>query len=94
MSFECEHCGCKNNEIQSGDKVQEKGALIKCVITSSKDMNRQIIKSDYATVKIPEIEFEIPPQSKRGGDTPNIIFRNNFITNYIYLQKLQLLRVS
>lgn len=74
MSFECEHCGCKNNEIQSGDKVQEKGALIKCVITSSKDMNRQIIKSDYATVKIPEIEFEIPPQSKRGGDTPNIIY--------------------
>lgn len=67
MSFECDHCGLKNNEVQSGDKIQEKGALIQVSITSTKDLNRQVIKSDYATVKIPEIEFEIPPQSKRGG---------------------------
>ena len=66
MSFECEHCGFKNNEIQSGDKIQEKGHIFTCSIASRKDMNRQVIKSDYATVKIPEIDFEIPP-SKRGG---------------------------
>nr|SVE85516.1 EOG090X06TU [Daphnia pulicaria] len=69
MSFECDHCGLKNNEVQSGDKIQEKGALIQVSITSTKDLNRQVIKSDYATVKIPEIEFEIPPQSKRGEIT-------------------------
>nr|SVE76406.1 EOG090X06TU [Daphnia longispina] len=69
MSFECEHCGFKNNEVQSGDKIQEKGALIRVSITSTRDLNRQVIKSDYATVKIPEIEFEIPPQSKRGEIT-------------------------
>nr|CAG4634805.1 EOG090X06TU [Alona affinis] len=69
MSFECDHCGFKNNEIQSGDKVQEKGSLIKCLISTSQDLNRQVIKSDYATVKIPEIDFEIPPQSKRGEIT-------------------------
>ena len=68
MSFECDHCGFKNNEIQSGGKMQEKGHIIKCKISTTGDMNRQIIKSDYATVKIPEIDFEIPPQSKRGGD--------------------------
>nr|CAG4637037.1 EOG090X06TU [Ceriodaphnia reticulata]SVE72958.1 EOG090X06TU [Ceriodaphnia reticulata] len=69
MSFECDHCGFKNNEVQSGDKIQEKGALIHCSISSLKDLNRQVIKSDYATVKIPEIDFEIPPQSKRGEIT-------------------------
>lgn len=68
MSFECEHCGFKNNEIQSGDKIQEKGHIFTCSIASRKDMNRQVIKSDYATVKIPEIDFEIPP-SKRGEIT-------------------------
>ena len=67
MSFECEHCGFKNNEVQSGDKIQEKGSVIQCSISSVKDLNRQVIKSDYATVKIPDIDFEIPPQSKRGG---------------------------
>lgn len=67
MSFECEHCGCKNNEVQSGEKVQEKGSLIKCTVSATQDLNRQVIKSDYATVKIPEIDFEIPPTSKRGG---------------------------
>lgn len=67
MSFECDHCGCKNNEVQSGDKIQEKGVLIQVCVTSPIDLSRQIIKSDYATVKIPEIELEVPPQSKRGG---------------------------
>lgn len=68
MSFECEACGCKNNEVQSGDRMQEKGTIIKCTISTTKDLSRQVIKSDYATVKIPEIEFEIPP-AKRGGYT-------------------------
>lgn len=67
MSFECEHCGYKNNEIQSGEKIQEKGCLLRCKITTTPDLNRQVIKSDYATVKIPELDFEIPAQSKKGG---------------------------
>ena len=66
MSFECEHCGCKNNEIQSGDKIQSRGHIIECSVKNEQDMNRQVIKSDYATVKIPELDFEIPPQSKQG----------------------------
>nr|SVE80747.1 EOG090X06TU [Daphnia magna] len=69
MSFECDHCGCKNNEVQSGEKIQEKGVLIRVSVTSPIDLNRQVIKSDYATVKIPEIDFEVPPQSKRGEIT-------------------------
>jgi len=32
----------------------------------SQDFDRQVVKSDYATLFIPVIEFEQPP-SKRGG---------------------------
>ena len=74
MSFECGSCGFKNNEVQSGDKVQEKGQMIKCHISTSRDLNRQVIKSDYATVRIPEIDFEVPPQSKRGGLNCLVLF--------------------
>jgi len=28
MSFECEHCGYRNNELQSGEPVQEHGTSI------------------------------------------------------------------
>lgn len=31
-----------------------------------KDLDRQVIKSDSATVQIPEIDFEIPPMTQKG----------------------------
>ena len=33
MSFECEHCGLKNSEVQFGGKVQEQGAKIELELT-------------------------------------------------------------
>mgnify|MGYP002385066745 CR=1 FL=1 len=29
-------------------------------------MNRQVVKSEFATIKIPELEFEIPPTARNG----------------------------
>lgn len=81
MSFECEHCGYKNNEIQSGERIQERGCLLKCTISTSRDLNRQVIRSDYAAVKIPELDFEIPAQSKKGGN--DRLFRSCCIMNNI-----------
>nr|CAG4645548.1 EOG090X06TU [Lynceus sp. MCZ IZ 141354] len=69
MSFECSHCGFKNNEIQPGGRIQEKGVQVEVIISNERDLNRQVVKSDYATVKIPEVEFEIPPQSQKGEIT-------------------------
>ncbi|KAF1795770.1 DIS3-like exonuclease 1 [Phytophthora cactorum] len=34
MSFECEHCGFKNSEVQFGGKVQEQGAKIELELTT------------------------------------------------------------
>lgn len=67
MSFDCEHCGFQNNEIQNGGKINENGIKIELEMTNENDLNRQIVKSDYTCVKIPSIDFEIPPQSQKGG---------------------------
>ena len=34
MSFECQHCGYTNNEVQSAGKVQDKGCVIKLEVSS------------------------------------------------------------
>ena len=30
-------------------------------------MNRSVVKSEFATVRIPELDFEIPPQTQKGS---------------------------
>ncbi|KAJ8898296.1 hypothetical protein PR048_003656 [Dryococelus australis] len=69
MSFSCEKCGFQNNEIQSGGRIEEKGVHIVLNVKSQRDLNRQVVKSDYTSVQIPEFEFEIPAQSQKGEVT-------------------------
>lgn len=68
MSFYCAHCGFQNNEIQSAGETAEKGVRITLTVKSEKDLNRQVIKSDYTSIKIPEVDFEVPSQSQKGGN--------------------------
>ena len=67
MSFNCEHCGYQNNEIQSGGQIQDHGVKYRVKIKCSEDLSRQVVKSDFATLTVPEIELEIPPDSQKGG---------------------------
>ncbi|CAG9764821.1 unnamed protein product [Ceutorhynchus assimilis] len=67
MSFHCEACGYQNNEIQSGSIIPEKGIKITLTVKDKRDLNRQLVKSDHTCVKIPELNFEIPSQSQKGG---------------------------
>uniref|UniRef100_T1IQW2 Zinc finger ZPR1-type domain-containing protein n=1 Tax=Strigamia maritima TaxID=126957 RepID=T1IQW2_STRMM len=64
MSFSCQHCSYENNETQFGGRIQEKGIKIKVLIQNEIDLNRQVVKSDYATVSIPQVELEIPETRK------------------------------
>ncbi|KAJ2995547.1 hypothetical protein HDV02_000664 [Globomyces sp. JEL0801] len=66
MAFECPHCGFKNNEIQSASTFQVHGVHQTCTIKSQADLNRQIVKSEWATVRFEEMDFEIPSTSQRG----------------------------
>ncbi|KAJ9475296.1 Zinc finger protein ZPR1 [Pseudozyma hubeiensis] len=62
VSFSCPHCGNRNNEIQSAGQIQSKGCLYTVHVTSPADLNRQVVKSEWCTVKIPELQIEIPPK--------------------------------
>ncbi|XP_043250401.1 zinc finger protein ZPR1 [Colletes gigas] len=69
MSFDCDHCGYQNNEIQNSGKIADKGIRITLQITIPRDLNRQVIKSDYTRVQIPSLDFEIPSRSQKGEIT-------------------------
>ncbi|XP_044746422.1 zinc finger protein ZPR1 [Coccinella septempunctata] len=69
MSFSCEKCGYQNNELQSGAPVAEKGIRIYLEVESPKDLNRQVVKSDYTSIKIPKLQFETTSQSQKGEVT-------------------------
>jgi len=59
-SFECPHCAYRNSELQLAAEIQEHGVHIELHVTKVEDVSRQVVKSERATVTIPEIEFEIP----------------------------------
>nr|XP_012226271.1 PREDICTED: zinc finger protein ZPR1 isoform X1 [Linepithema humile] len=69
MSFECPHCGYQNNEVQSGGKIAEKRIKITLQVATQHDLNRQVVKSDYTSIHIPHLDFEIPSQSQKGEIT-------------------------
>ncbi|KEG12778.1 zinc-finger protein ZPR1 [Trypanosoma grayi] len=65
-SFECPHCGERNNEVTFGGTFGPKAVRYELEVKSKKDLDRQVVKSEYATVRIPELELEIPTESKKG----------------------------
>ncbi|KJE91981.1 zinc finger protein [Capsaspora owczarzaki ATCC 30864] len=66
MAFECPHCGFRSNEIQSGGVIQPRGCKTSIRVSTRKDLNREVVKSDSATVSVPELNFEIPASTQRG----------------------------
>uniref|UniRef100_A0A0E0LVU2 Zinc finger ZPR1-type domain-containing protein n=1 Tax=Oryza punctata TaxID=4537 RepID=A0A0E0LVU2_ORYPU len=69
MAFECPHCGERNNEVQFAGQLQPKGCCYRLEVPRGQNeiLNRQVVKSDSATIKIPELDFEIPPEAQRGS---------------------------
>ncbi|VAH62062.1 unnamed protein product [Triticum turgidum subsp. durum] len=68
MAFECPHCNEGNNEVQFAGQLQPKGCCYRLKVPQGQNeiLNRQVVKSDSATIKIPELDFEIPPEAQRG----------------------------
>ncbi|KAG4908966.1 hypothetical protein AAZX31_20G020300 [Glycine max] len=68
-AFECPHCGERNNEVQFAGEIQPRGCCYSLEIPSceQKMLNRQVVKAESATIKIPELDFEIPPEAQRGS---------------------------
>ncbi|XP_012629146.2 zinc finger protein ZPR1 [Microcebus murinus] len=68
-SFSCEHCGWNNTEIQSAGRIQDQGVRYTLTVRDQEDMNREVVKTDSATTRIPELDFEIPAFSQKGALT-------------------------
>ncbi|KAJ0076168.1 hypothetical protein Patl1_34563 [Pistacia atlantica] len=68
-AFECPHCGERNNEVQFAGEIQPRGCCYHLEVPSGdqKMFHRQVVKSESATIKIPELDFEIPPEAQRGS---------------------------
>ncbi|KAL2020116.1 hypothetical protein VTK56DRAFT_8721 [Thermocarpiscus australiensis] len=61
MSFSCDKCGFQNNEVQPAGTFQLKGSRYELRLMAMEDFERQVVKSDTATVKFIELDVEIPP---------------------------------
>uniref|UniRef100_A0A674IK13 ZPR1 zinc finger n=1 Tax=Terrapene triunguis TaxID=2587831 RepID=A0A674IK13_9SAUR len=68
-SFTCGSCAWSNTEIQSVGRIQEQGVRYTLAATARQDMNREVVKTDCATARIPELDFEIPAFSQKGALT-------------------------
>jgi zinc finger protein len=66
-SFACSECGHKNTEVQFGGKLADFGIKYELKVVSAIHMNRQVVKSEFATIRIPELDLEIPPQTQKGS---------------------------
>ncbi|CAG9477678.1 zinc finger protein, putative [Plasmodium vivax] len=66
-SFECGFCNYRNNVIQDLNTIKEKGVKIIFNINKREHMDRQLIKSEYGVLKIPQIDFEIPKETQKGS---------------------------
>jgi zinc finger protein len=62
-SFYCDECGLKNSEVQFGGKLADTGVQYIFRVTNPRALNRSVVKSEFATIRIPELDFEIPPQT-------------------------------
>lgn len=68
MAFECPHCGFRNNEIQPAASIADKGCRYTLTVKQGdvRAANRQLVKSESATMTIPELDFEIPAGTQKG----------------------------
>ncbi|KCV72177.1 hypothetical protein H696_01579 [Fonticula alba] len=67
MSFTCPHCHFRNSQLMSTREMGERGVRISCKIDEPRDLTRQVVYSEFATISIPELDLEIPPNSENGA---------------------------
>eukprot|EP01033_Poteriospumella_lacustris_P013141 gene13141-9409_t len=52
---------------KDSDGTEEKGCVYELTVTTERDINRQIVKSDSASIYIRELDFEIPAGTQKGS---------------------------
>jgi ZPR1 zinc finger protein len=59
MAFTCAQCGFKSSEVKAGGAVPTYGTEVTLRATGPADLKRDVLKSDSAMVRIPELGLEL-----------------------------------
>tara|TARA_B110000285_G_C15074806_1_gene590092 strand:+ start:311 stop:613 length:303 start_codon:yes stop_codon:yes gene_type:complete len=66
-AFACDHCGYKNSEVSFAGKLEDYGCKYEVNVINDVAFNRMIVKSEFATIRVPECGLEMPPATQRGA---------------------------
>ena len=66
-AFSCEECGTKNSEISFAGKLEDYGCKYEVNVINDVAFNRMVVKSEFATITVPECGLEMPPATQRGS---------------------------
>lgn len=58
-NFYCNSCGVSNNSVQGSNSIEEYGKKYELLVETKQDLNRLIVKSEFANIKLPDLEIEI-----------------------------------
>ncbi|CAB10101.1 Zinc finger protein zpr1 [Schizosaccharomyces pombe] len=69
MSTVCDRCGYRSNEVKTGGEIPPKGRKITLKVMDAEDLSRDILKSETASLKIPELGLDLFPGTLGGRFT-------------------------
>ena len=59
MADTCDLCGYKNSEVKSGGGISDKGQVFTLQVEEPEDLQRDVLKSETASIAVPELELEV-----------------------------------
>ena len=68
-AMNCVHCGYKTNDVKTGGEVPEKGKRLTLKVNTLEDLSRDVLKSESATMHIPECDIEMEAGTMGGRFT-------------------------
>ena len=68
-AMNCEYCGYKTSDVKTGGEVPEKGKRLTLEVTAPEDLSRDVLKSESATMHIPECDIEMEAGTMGGRFT-------------------------
>ena len=66
-AFSCDECGFKNSEVTFAGRLEDYAVRYELNVINNIAFERTVVKSEYATIKVPEAGLEIPPQTQKGS---------------------------
>ena len=71
-SFECDDaagCGERNRSVQCAGRVAARRVEYRLAVATAADLNRQVVKGEFATLAIPEVALTLPRETQAGALT-------------------------